>query len=135
MLNLDSIFILVSSATTQVVESAAKPIAITKSETVSNVASLANMIGGLMVVLAIIFVLAYVVRKLNLVPSSNSVIKTIAVSSLGQREKVVLVEVQGQQYLLGVTSHQINLIDKINPDSNFVSQSFSDELASAKEAQ
>ncbi|MFT6125534.1 MAG: flagellar protein FliO/FliZ, partial [Shewanella sp.] len=58
---------------------------------VSNVATLANMVGGLIVVLALIFLLAYIVKRLKLVPSNGGVIKTIAVTPIGQREKVVLV--------------------------------------------
>ncbi|MEM5503341.1 flagellar biosynthetic protein FliO [Shewanella frigidimarina] len=102
---------------------------------VSNVATLANMVGGLIVVLAIIFLLAYIVKRLKLVPSSGGVIKTIAVTSIGQREKVVLVEVNGQQYLLGVTSQQINLIDKLATSVDVPISSFASRLKQAKEQQ
>ncbi len=102
---------------------------------VSNVATLANMVGGLIVVLALIFLLAYIVKRLKLVPSSGGVIKTVAVTSIGQREKVVLVEVNGQQYLLGVTSQQINLIDKLANPVDIPISSFANRLKQAKEQQ
>jgi flagellar protein FliO/FliZ len=102
---------------------------------VSNVATLANMIGGLIAVLALIFLLAYIVKRLKLVPSNGGIIKTIAVTPIGQREKVVLVEVNGQQYLLGVTSQQINLIDKLANPVEVPVSSFASRLKQAKEQQ
>nr|WP_235585970.1 flagellar biosynthetic protein FliO [Shewanella frigidimarina] len=102
---------------------------------VSNVATLANMIGGLIAVLALIFLLAYIVKRLKLVPSNGGIIKAIAVTPIGQREKVVLVEVNGQQYLLGVTSQQINLIDKLANPVEVPVSSFASRLKQAKEQQ
>ena len=102
---------------------------------VSNVATLANMLGGLIVVLALIFLLAYIVKRLKLVPSHSGVIKTVAVTAIGQREKVVLIEVNGQQYLLGVTPQQINLIDKLATSVDVPISSFASRLKQAKEQQ
>ncbi|QDE33276.1 flagellar biosynthetic protein FliO [Shewanella polaris] len=107
---------------------------VAKTNEVSNVATLANMVGGLIVVLALIFLLAYIVKRLKLVPSSGGVIKTVAVTSVGQREKVVLVEVNGQQYLLGVTSQQINLIDKLTNPVDIPISSFANRLKQAKDS-
>jgi flagellar protein FliO/FliZ len=101
----------------------------------SHIASMASMVGGLIVVLAIIFVLAYIVKRLNLVPSQHSVIKSLAVASMGAKEKVVLIEVNGQQYLLGVTSSQINLIEKLETQVKVESESFAQRLKQAKESQ
>ena len=99
----------------------------------SNIAALSSMMGGLIVVIAIIFVLAYIVRRLNLVQSNQGVIKTIAMTSLGQKEKLVLVEVEGQQYLLGVTSQQINLIEKLDSSVEIETNTFASRLKQAKE--
>jgi flagellar protein FliO/FliZ len=99
----------------------------------SHIASFASMIGGLIVVIAIIFVLAYIVKRLNLVPSQHSIIKSVAVTALGQKEKVVLIEVNGQQYLLGITSQQITLIDKLAEKVTVESETFAQRLRQAKE--
>lgn len=99
----------------------------------SHIASLASMIGGLIVVIGIIFVLAYIVKRLNLVPSQHSVIKSVAVAAMGQKEKVVLIEVNGQQYLLGITSQQITLIDKLDQKITVESETFAQRLRQAKE--
>ena len=100
----------------------------------SYVSTLANMVGGLIVVIALIFVLAYIVKRLNLAPSQHGQIKTIAVSAVGQKEKLLIVEVNQQQYLLGVTSQQINLIDKLSQPVTPNDSVFSKSLQQAKES-
>ncbi|WP_394200748.1 flagellar biosynthetic protein FliO [Shewanella waksmanii] len=101
----------------------------------SAITTLANMLGGLIVVIAIIFVLAYIVKRLKLVPTSHGPLKTLAVTPLGQREKMVLVEVDGQQYLLGVTAQQVNLIDKLEQPVTIEQESFASRLRQAKSSQ
>ncbi|ABM00494.1 flagellar biosynthetic protein FliO [Shewanella amazonensis] len=97
--------------------------------------TLASMIGGLILVLAVIFVLAYVVRRLNLVSSGGNVVRTLAVTPLGQREKLVLAQVGEKQYLLGVTASQITLIDKLDEPLTVVQDSFASRLKMAKDGQ
>jgi flagellar protein FliO/FliZ len=94
--------------------------------------AMASMLGGLILVLLLIFILAYLVRRFNLVPSSQGVLKTLAVTPLGQREKLVLVEMAGQQYLLGVTSSQVTLIDKLAEPVTVDTESFASRLRQAK---
>ncbi len=101
----------------------------------SALATMTNMLGGLLVVIALIFLLAYLVKRLKLVPSSHGVLKTLAVTPLGQREKMVLVEVDGQQYLLGVTPQQVSLIDKLDTPIIIEQDSFASRLRQAKSSQ
>ncbi|HDS1211075.1 flagellar biosynthesis protein FliO [Shewanella algae] len=98
----------------------------------SSLATMASMMGGLILVLALIFVLAYLVKRLNLVPGSQSAIKTLAVTPLGQKEKLVLVELDGQQYLLGVTAAQVSLVDKLERPVTIDNESFAAKLRQAK---
>ncbi|AEG10716.1 flagellar biosynthetic protein FliO [Shewanella baltica OS183] len=98
----------------------------------SQVATLASMLGGLILVLLLIFALAYLLRRFNLVPTANGVLKTIAVTSLGQKERLVLVQVGEQQYLLGVSSQQVSLIDKLAEPIHIDSDSFASRLRQAK---
>jgi len=98
----------------------------------SQVATLASMLGGLILVLLLIFALAYLLRRFNLVPTANGVLKTIAVTSLGQKERLVLVQVGEQQYLLGVSSQQVSLIDKLAEPIHIESDSFASRLRQAK---
>ena len=101
-------------------------------DTPSTLGSFTSMIGGLIVVLALIFVLAYIVRRFNLTPSANNVLKTVAVTPLGQKEKVVLMEVNGKQYLLGVTPQQVTLIDKLEDPIEVKAETFASKLRQAK---
>ncbi|BDM63809.1 flagellar protein [Shewanella sp. NFH-SH190041] len=103
--------------------------------TPSNLGSVASMAGGLVLVLLLIFVLAYVVRRFNLVPASHGTLKTVAVASLGQKEKLVLVQVGEQQYLLGVTPNQVNLIDKLAEPVTVETASFADRLKQVRKQQ
>ncbi|WP_173497647.1 flagellar biosynthetic protein FliO [Shewanella sp. ISTPL2] len=98
----------------------------------SQVATLASMLGGLILVLLLIFALAYLLRRFNLVPTTNGVLKTIAVTSLGQKERLVLVQVGEQQYLLGVSSQQVSLIDKLAEPIHLEADSFASRLRQAK---
>ncbi|RLV61628.1 flagellar biosynthetic protein FliO [Parashewanella curva] len=101
-------------------------------EAPSALGSFASMIGGLVVVVMIILVLAYLVRRFNLTPASNGVMKTLAVTPVGQKEKLVLMEMDGKQYLLGVTQHQITLLDKIKDPIEVKAESFAEKLRQAK---
>ncbi|WP_076410939.1 flagellar biosynthetic protein FliO [Shewanella sp. UCD-KL12] len=111
---------------------AASPEVTSAVEKGSAISTMTNMLGGLIVVLIIIFVLAYIVKRLNLTPTSHGVLKTLAVMPLGQREKIVLLEVGGQQYLLGVTSQQVQVIDKLSSPIKIETESFADRLRQAK---
>ncbi|AVI67164.1 MULTISPECIES: flagellar biosynthetic protein FliO [Shewanella] len=106
--------------------------AATKMAEPSQVATLASMLGGLILVLLLIFALAYLLRRFNLVPTTNGVLKTIAVTSLGQKERLVLVQVGEQQYLLGVSSQQVSLIDKLAEPIHLEADSFASRLRQAK---
>lgn len=101
----------------------------------SNLSTMASMVGGLILVLLVIFALAFVVKRFNLVPSTHSKLKTLAVTPLGQREKLVLVEVGEQQYLLGVTPHQVSLIDKLEQPVEITSTSFAEQLKQVRAQQ
>lgn len=72
---------------------------------------------GLLLVLALIFSLTWLARKMRFMPMnaySKGALRTLASLQLGTKEKLVLVEVNEEQFLLGVTSQQINLIDKLD---------------------
>ncbi|SFB22313.1 flagellar protein FliO/FliZ [Collimonas sp. OK607] len=63
---------------------------------------------GLAVVLALIFLCAWVARRLGLQKhNSGRLVKVIASTSIGQRERVVVVEIGGTWLALGVTPGQI----------------------------
>jgi len=82
-------------------------------------ASLMQMILGLVVVLAAIVGVAWLFRRLSggMLAVGNR-LRVVSGVMVGQREKVVIVELEGEWLVLGVTSHSVNLLSKMDkPDS------------------
>ncbi|MBA57462.1 MAG: flagellar biosynthetic protein FliO [Pseudomonadales bacterium] len=68
-----------------------------------------SMVVGLAAVLGIIFLLAWISKRFNIgTPGGSSNMRMISAMSVGQKEKIILVEVEGEKLLLGVTPHQIS---------------------------
>ncbi|HVL02078.1 MAG TPA: flagellar biosynthetic protein FliO [Dongiaceae bacterium] len=71
----------------------------------------AQMVLGLGFVLAVIFGLAWVAKRFNLNGAGTGAgMRVVGATTLGPKEKLVLVEVDGKRLLLGVTAHQISLL-------------------------
>lgn len=71
--------------------------------------SVGSMVVGLAAVLGIIFLLAWISKRFNIgTPGGSSNMRMISAMSVGQKEKIILVEVEGEKLLLGVTPHQIS---------------------------
>jgi flagellar biosynthetic protein FliO len=69
---------------------------------------LANITLGLMIVLGLIFSLAWLYRRYGNISSFNrSNIQVLGGVSLGTREKAILLEVEGEKILVGVTPSQV----------------------------
>ena len=75
-----------------------------------------SMILSLLMVLALIFISALVLKRFNLTQQSSNQLKVIASLSLGAKERVVVVQIGEQQLVLGVCPQQISLIKNLeNP--------------------
>jgi flagellar protein FliO/FliZ len=72
-----------------------------------------SMILSLLMVLVLIFICALIMKRFNLVQQGVSQLKMVASLSLGSKERVVVVQVGEKQFMLGVTSQQINLIETL----------------------
>ncbi|MCK5337002.1 MAG: flagellar biosynthetic protein FliO, partial [Gammaproteobacteria bacterium] len=73
--------------------------------------SIANMLMGLGLVLAIIFVMAWVVKRMGGMQLAGSQrLKVLAGLSVGTREKVVLIQVENKRIVLGVAQGQVNTL-------------------------
>ncbi len=69
---------------------------------------------GLMVVLGLIIGLSWLVRRFNLgVPGTAANMKVVGAMNVGTKEKILLVEVENQRLLIGVTPHQITLLQAL----------------------
>ena len=77
-----------------------------------------QMIGSLLLVLAIIGVIAWLMKRYALSPgASANGIKIIATSGVGQRERVVIIEVEETWLVLGVAPGQVNTLHRIDKPS------------------
>ena len=66
---------------------------------------------SLMVVLAVIYAVAWIIKRNRGVQGLTGMpMKTLAVLPMGVKEKIVLIEVGGKQILLGMTAHNINAL-------------------------
>ena len=77
--------------------------------------SMLQMTGGLLLVLAIIGGFAWLLKRFSLVPiSSAGVIKVIAATGVGQRERVVVVEIDKTWLVLGIAPGCVNKLHAMN---------------------
>jgi flagellar protein FliO/FliZ len=66
---------------------------------------------GLAVVIGLIFLFAWAVRRFGLQPSgSGRVLKVVSSAMVGQRERVVVVEIGGSWLVLGVAAGQVRAL-------------------------
>jgi len=113
---------------------------------------LVNVTFGLMIVLSLIFALAWLYHKYGNIKAFNrSDIKILAGVSLGSREKAILLEVEGQRLLVGVAAGHVSTLhtftsstqveddiselEKIENTNEALDVSFADKLAQQKQAQ
>lgn len=72
-----------------------------------------SMILSLLMVLALIFISAFVLKRFNITQQHTGQLKVIASLSLGVKERLIVAQVGEQQLLLGVTPQQITLIKSL----------------------
>ncbi|MGB0937267.1 MAG: flagellar biosynthetic protein FliO [Colwellia sp.] len=83
-----------------------------------------SMILSLVMVLGLIVVCAFLLKRFNVAHQSNEHLKLISTLSLGPKERVVVIQAGKEQFLLGINSAsnsgQITVIDKLKQtlDSN-----------------
>ncbi|MFW5825188.1 MAG: flagellar biosynthetic protein FliO [Marinobacter sp.] len=75
------------------------------------IATLATMGIGLLVVVALIFGCAWLIRRMNGLTGMNSgAMKVVSVMALGARERIALIDVAGTQILVGITPGSIRTL-------------------------
>lgn len=74
-----------------------------------------QMIAGLLVVLAIILGITWLLKRFSLIPAtSSSNLKIVSATGIGQRERVVVVEIQDTWLVLGVAPGHITKLHSMN---------------------
>ena len=69
-----------------------------------------SMIMSLLMVLALIIVSAFILKRFNLTQHSSNHLKIVANLSLGAKERIIIVQIGEQQLVLGVCPQQISLL-------------------------
>ncbi|MBT8434083.1 MAG: flagellar biosynthetic protein FliO [Gammaproteobacteria bacterium] len=93
-----------------------------------------KLTGGLLLVVMVIFVLAWLVRKFNLnQQSQNGLIKIIAGLSIGTRDRIVLLQIGEEQILVGLTPGRIEKLHTLSqpldaPAGQLASSSFAEKF-------
>ena len=84
-----------------------------QTKTQTGVKELITWFAATLVVLALIFVLSYFFKKLNLNKSVNSKLKVVSSIYVGSKQRVVIVQVGLKQILLGVSPNSINYLCEV----------------------
>lgn len=95
-------------------------------------ADLVSMILALLFVVAIIVIIALVARKFNLMPGQGQQIKVVSNLSLGGRERVVVIDIDGKQHALGVSNSSVNYLFPLENPINSTVKSASQPLTDSK---
>ena len=85
----------------------------TSTESVTPAGDMVSMVLSLIMVLVLIIVLAFFVKKLNPNLANSDEFKVVRSLPLGSRERLMVVEIDNAQHLLGVTPHSINYLLKL----------------------
>ena len=90
------------------------------------------VLASLLVVVLVIVALAWFSKKMNLGFPGNRAIKVVTALSLGAKERIVVIEVNGKQHLIGVTPQQVNHILTLDEPLDMANQTQSGGLSFQK---
>ena len=83
-------------------------------------ASAAQTLGALLLVLGLIFGLAWATRRMQNLRGANPASLSIESGlTVGTREKILLVRAEGERLLVGVTPQGITLLHRFGPSESF----------------
>ena len=97
---------------------------------------IARLFLGLVTVTGLLFIVAYVVKKLkyNNCVGGGKGITVISNLMLGNKERIILLEVEGQKALIGITSNVIQTLMLLNQSATPQTDSFKIALQKLQEA-
>ncbi len=110
------------SAWAQVAEQAEKTVVPLKQS--ANLPGLTQIVISLALVIVAIVLLALLYKKLQLKMPGSKHFKVIATLPVGQKERLLVIEIQGKQRVIGVTPHSVNFLFELEnslPDEKLAS--------------
>ena len=76
-----------------------------------SMSSIVSVVLGMVVILLLIFVMAWAVKKMHLTPQSrHQLINILSAVSVGQRERIALVQVGEEQFVVGIAPGRIQTL-------------------------
>ncbi|WP_423187045.1 flagellar biosynthetic protein FliO [Alishewanella sp. d11] len=107
---------LVSSETQATLPAVTRDSVLNPGASANSAMSLSKIVISLALVILLVLGLGWMFKKLSLRLPGNRQIKVICALPLGQRERILVIEIQGKQRVVGVTPHSINLLFELeNP--------------------
>ncbi len=105
-------------------------------QSITNPGSVLSIFLSLLLVVAIIFALAYIMRRFNVTAMSSNHMKVVASMVAGTKEKIMVIQVGDEQHLIGVTSHNISHLSKLekNLDVPVKGKAGSNQAGSSQDA-
>ncbi len=82
-------------------------------QSITNPTSVLSIFLSLLLVVGIIFALAYIMRRFNVTASGSNQMRVVASMVAGAKEKIMVIEVGDEQHLVGITSHTITHLSKL----------------------
>ncbi len=82
-------------------------------QSITNPTSVVSIFLSLLLVVGIIFALAYIMRRFNVTHAGNGQMKVVSSMMAGAKEKVMVIQVGDEQHLIGVTANNINHLGKL----------------------
>lgn len=80
---------------------------------------------SLLVVLGVIFALAYLMRRFTVTASGNGQMKVVASMMAGAKERIMVLQVGEEQHLIGITPQQISHLSTLATPIESAASSFS----------
>ncbi len=85
-------------------------------KTPAAIPSLSQLVISLALVVGLVVLLAFLYKKMQLKMPGTKHFKVVGTFNLGPREKLLVIEIQGKQRVIGVTAHNINFLFELeNP--------------------
>ena len=84
------------------------PITIASPASITSPTSVASIFLSLLLVVGVIFLLAFLMRRFNVTTAGQGQLRVVASLMTGNREKVMVIQVGEDQHLIGVTTHHIS---------------------------
>ncbi len=109
--------------------------ALAEAKSLSNPTSILSIFLSLLLVVAIVFAFAWMMRRFNVTASGHGQMKVVASMVAGTRERIMVIEVGDEQHLVGVTSSNINHLAKLekplSAPQTATASAFKDKLTQA----